>query len=30
MNLRTGRVVREAELWISLSAHVWKKVELGL
>jgi hypothetical protein len=29
-NLTPGKVVREAELRISRSAHVWKKVELGL
>ena len=29
-NLTRGKVVREAELRISRSGHVWKKVELGL
>jgi hypothetical protein len=29
-NLTPGRVVREAELRLSRSGHVWKKVELGL
>ena len=29
-NLTPGKVVKEAELRISRSAHVWKKVELGL
>jgi hypothetical protein len=29
-NLTRGKAVREAELRISRSGHVWKKVELGL
>ena len=29
-NLTPGKVVREAELKITRSGHVWKKIELGL